>query len=185
LSDSNLTSGQESVASSPLRFASPLRRLAAMLYDVLPLIAVVMVATAPFIPFLNGRVLLPSEVGVLAYVYWLWEIVVIVLFFGVFWTRKGRTLGMQAWRLRIETSEGQLPRWRDVVQRLAWATVPWLPAFVTMTIAEHVTARNTIMPIGAALLVLVLLNYCAAWWDSQRRAWHDRWLRTRIVMRDA
>jgi uncharacterized RDD family membrane protein YckC len=165
-----------------LCYAGPLRRLGAMVYDLLLVIAVLMLATAPFVPFLNGQVLMPQEVGALAYVYWTWEIIVIVAFLGFFWTRRGCTLGMQAWRLRIETNEGRLPSWRDALERIAWALAPWLPGFSLIAIAEG-GGGYPLMRVGCAGLSLGLLNYCAAYFDPQRRAWHDRRLKTRIVVR--
>ena len=161
--------------------ASPWRRLGAMIYDFLLLFAVLMLATVPFLPFLHGRVLVPREVGALAYVYWLWEVIVVVAFLGFFWTRKGCTLGMQAWRLRIETLNGQRPSWRDVIERVAFATLPWLPAFLVLSIAEHTAARRVYMTVGIVLIAFVPLNYLAGYWDVKRRALHERTLQTRIV----
>ena len=163
--------------------AGPLRRLGAMLYDTLLVIAVLMIATLPFLPLANGRVLTPREVGALAYLYWAWELAVVAAYFGFFWTRKGRTLGMQAWRLRIERFDSILPTWGDAMLRLSSACLPWLPGFAIMTIAEHVATREPLMQIGVGALSLGLLNYFIAYFDTERRALHDRWLQTRIVRR--
>ena len=80
---------------------------------------------------------------------------VVVLFFGWFWTRSGQTLGMQAWRLRIETLAGDRLGWRQALLRLALATVS-LACF------------------GA--------GYWSLLFDPERRTWHDRWTRTRVVL---
>jgi uncharacterized RDD family membrane protein YckC len=173
MSDSSLSDGPVS--------AGPLRRFGAMLYDTLIVIALQFVATLPFLPFLHGRVLMASEVGALAYFYHAWQVLVIVLFFGFFWTRNGRTLGTQAWRLRVEKESGALPSWRDAIMRLLFASLPWLPAFAVLTAAEHFEPRQLLLQIGVALLGLGLLNYLAAYIDPRRRSWHDRFLRTRVV----
>jgi uncharacterized RDD family membrane protein YckC len=161
--------------------AGPLRRLGAMFYDLLLIVALQIVATLPFLPFLQDRVLVASEAGWLAYAYRLWQLALVILFFGFFWTRKGRTLGMQAWRLRMLTTEGALPSWRDALQRLMLATVPWLPAFAVLTAADYLQPRAALLWIGGVLLALGFANYFIAWLDPERRSWHDRFLRTRVI----
>ena len=77
-----------------------------------------------------------------------------VLFFGWFWTRWGQTLGMQAWRLRIERLDGSRPTWPQSLARLLGACV-------------------SAACLGAGYWVILF--------DPRRRAWHDRWSGTRIV----
>ena len=157
--------------------ANPLRRLGAMLYDALLCTAMLMIATLPFLPFIqNGNRLQ----GPALYAHRVWLLSVWIAFFGYFWTRKGRTLGMQAWRLRIETSRGELPTWRDALARLALAAVPWLPAYVALSVAATFSL-DTVRSVGLMLFALVPLNYLMAWFDPKRRAWHDRFLGTKIV----
>ncbi|MEQ8204620.1 MAG: RDD family protein, partial [Woeseia sp.] len=50
------------------------------------------------------------------------------LFFVVFWSRYGRTLGMQSWGLRIEDGQGQLPGIGACSVRFVVALVSWVPA---------------------------------------------------------
>ncbi|MBC7984261.1 MAG: RDD family protein [Candidatus Obscuribacterales bacterium] len=171
----------DSTSSSAIS-TGPSRRFGAMFYDGLLCIALLMVATLPFIPFAEGHMLVPSEVGALAYVYRIVLCILVVLFFGFFWTNKGRTLGMQAWRLQVETLSGGLPSWRDVAMRLALACVPWMPALITLAIAEQCSLPNVRL-VGLSLVALGPLNYLVALIDPQRRAWHDRFLQTRIVRR--
>ena len=80
---------------------------------------------------------------------------IVILFFGLFWTRRGQTLGMTAWRLRVEREDGSLLNWADVIKRLAAATVS---------------------------LVLAFAGYWWIWIDRDKLAWHDRWTRTRVVV---
>jgi uncharacterized RDD family membrane protein YckC len=160
--------------------ATPLRRTGAMVYDFMLLLAVEMVVTALFLPWLHGRVMVASEVGTVAYAYRAVQAGVAVAFFGFFWTRNGRTLGMQVWGLRMRTLSGALPSWRDAVLRCLAATVPWLPALAMGIAADYFPPRNLLLQIATGLLALVVLNYLVAYWDGERRAWHDRWLKTRI-----
>jgi uncharacterized RDD family membrane protein YckC len=135
--------------------ASLPRRLGAIVYDALLLTALLMVATALFLPFTHGEAITAHDHPVLVWAYRATLVALTAGFYGTFWTRRGQTLGMAAWRLRIERQDGRLPGWRDAVVRLAAAVLSWLPAG---------------------------LGY---WWmlvDRERLTWHDRLSGTRIVL---
>ena len=134
--------------------AGVLRRFGAMLYDLLVIIALAVIVTLLFLPF-TGKGITPRESGAVEYVYRAVLLLVIVLFFCVFWTWRGQTLGMLAWRLRVERNDGTFLTWRDALIRLAGAWVSF-----------------------AALG----LGYFWIWVDRERLAWHDRWSGTRVVV---
>ncbi|HVY24734.1 MAG TPA: RDD family protein [Steroidobacteraceae bacterium] len=164
------------------RPGSVIRRIGAMIYDMLLLIAVLLVATIPFTAIFGKQVLIPSAVGWFAYlVYLFWQVLVVVLFFGFFWTRRGQTLGMQVWRLRVEDEHGQLLSWRLVIRRLLFAALPWLPGYIVLIASE--TAHSMALKwSGEALLLLVLVNLMMARFSPSHRTWHDRMARSRVVM---
>jgi uncharacterized RDD family membrane protein YckC len=43
------------------------------------------------------------------------------LFFGWFWTNSGQTLGMQAWRIKVQNADGTAIGWRQTLLRFASA----------------------------------------------------------------
>jgi uncharacterized RDD family membrane protein YckC len=135
--------------------AGLLRRLGAMLYDGLLLLALLMVATALFLPLTGGEAISPRDHPLLEFVYRAVLVLLTVGFFGVFWTRRGQTLGMASWRVRVEREDGTLLDWGDTVRRLAAALLSWLP-------------------LGLGFLWVLV--------DPQRRAWHDRLSRSRVVV---
>lgn len=137
------------------RPAGLLRRLAALFYDSLLLVAVFMVATALFLPLTGGEAIDPRDHPALEWAYRAVLVLLTVGFFGLFWTRRGQTLGMASWRLRVEREDGGRLTWGDCVMRLAGAVLAWLP-------------------LG--------LGYLWIAFDPQGRAWHDRLSRTRVVM---
>jgi uncharacterized RDD family membrane protein YckC len=159
--------------------ASPLRRFGAIVYDTLLVAALLMVVTALFLLITRAPVT-PSS-GWLLYLFRTVILVVTCLFFAYFWTAKGRTLGMQAWRIRIERIDGSLPSLRDVIMRLLFAALPWGPSAVLAILAVHPNAPRLFATMAYCLLALVPLNYASAWFDKRRRSWHDRFLQTRIV----
>ncbi len=127
-----------------------LRRMAAMLYDTLLILACLFLVTIPFIAARGGE---PVEVdGNL--VYQAVVMLVIYTFFAGFWTRSGRTLGMQSWGLQLETRDGSLPS-------LSAATIRFFAALISWA------------PLG--------LGFFWQLWDKEHLTWHDRLSRTRLV----
>ncbi|GAA5317863.1 MAG: RDD family protein [Candidatus Pelagadaptatus aseana] len=101
---SHNTSPQETVA-----IAGLMRRLGAMVYDSLILMAVLMAygSIALFVkykifqaPHIQGE---KMELGLIGFVLML---VVIIGFYSFFWMRGGQTVGMKAWRLRLVNDQG-------------------------------------------------------------------------------
>ena len=80
------------------------RRIGAMTYDGLLVLALLFLGTLPFNAVRGGEAVEPGD-AVLQFTLAL----IIYLFFVVFWVRYSRTLGMQSWGLRIETFDGGKP----------------------------------------------------------------------------
>lgn len=126
------------------------RRMMALLYDSIAVFTVVYFSM--FIPVVAaGRIIEPGNPFMSAYM-----LAVIYGYFALCWTR-GRSLGMQAWKLVIVAGEGgRRPT-------LSEATLRFLAAAVSIAA-------------GGA-------GYLAALFDREHRAWHDRWSHTRLVLR--
>ena len=127
-----------------------LRRVAAMLYDGLLILALLFLATLPFIAVRGGDPVEANE----NLMYRLILCLVIFVFFVGFWTRSGRTLGMQSWRLQLQTNDGGEVSTKVATLRFFAALISWLPAG---------------------------LGFWWSLWDSDRLTWHDRISGTRIV----
>ncbi|MDG1750332.1 MAG: RDD family protein [Thalassotalea sp.] len=99
-----------------------IRRLASWVYDVLLSIAIYMVAGAVgFLIFavfayfglvdMNGHQhLIEAQQSSLLYssLIYAWSIAWVSYFFIFFWAKSGQTLGMKAWRLRVQNQDGTL-----------------------------------------------------------------------------
>ncbi|MEJ2256918.1 MAG: RDD family protein [Woeseiaceae bacterium] len=127
-----------------------LRRLAAIVYDALLVGALLFVATVPFIAVRGGE---PVEVGD-NMVYRIVLVLVVYAFFVGFWTRWGRTLGMQSWGLQLQTNEDRKPTLASASVRFIAAIISWLPAG---------------------------LGFWWQLWDRDKLTWHDRISGTRLV----
>lgn len=129
--------------------ASLLRRLGAMLYDTLLIIALMFFATIPFVVISGGEAVKPESL-----IYQLILLGVVYLFLVGFWCRRGSTLGMLAWGLRLETDDGALPG-------LAQSSI-----------------RFVIAPIS---LLVGGLGFFWQLWDAEHQTWHDKLSRTRLM----
>ena len=127
-----------------------LRRFAAIAYDLLLVAAVLFIVTIPFIAVRGGE---PVEIGD-NLPYRIALVIVIYTFYVGFWTRSGRTLGMQSWGLQLETKDGHHPTLASASLRFFAAIVSWLP-------------------LG--------LGFLWQLWDKDRLTWHDRISGTRVV----
>jgi uncharacterized RDD family membrane protein YckC len=76
-----------------------LRRIAAFLYDCLLLIAIFFLITSIAITFNNGQAIQHPGFYLGLYLF-------AFFFFDWFWRHGGQTLGMRAWRLKVEGIEG-------------------------------------------------------------------------------
>ncbi|MDH3372866.1 MAG: RDD family protein [Gammaproteobacteria bacterium] len=126
-----------------------LRRFGAILYDSLLVLALLFLTTIPFVAVRGGE---PVEAGD-NLLYQLSIVLVVFLFFTGFWSRSGRTLGMQSWGLRIETPDGDIPTFMAASIRFVVAILSWLP-------------------LG--------LGFFWQLWDKDSLTWHDRLSGTRL-----
>jgi uncharacterized RDD family membrane protein YckC len=129
---------------------SLLRRVGAMLYDTLLIIAVLFIVTIPFIALRGGE---PVESGS-NFPYQITLGVVVFVFFVGFWSRSGRTLGMQSGGVRAETESGQIPSVGQASIRFFASILSWLP-------------------LG--------LGFLWQLWDKEKLTWHDRLSGTRLM----
>ena len=127
-----------------------LRRVAAMLYDGLLVLALLFLVTLPFIALRGGDPVESNE----NLAYQLTICLVIYGFFVGFWSRSGRTLGMQSWRLQLETEDGS-----EV--GIYTANIRFFAALLSL------------LPAG--------LGFLWSLWDRDKLTWHDRISKTRIV----
>ena len=134
-----------------LRSVGMPRRLAAVFYDLLLLVALWMLVTALFLP-LNGGLALAHD-SPLYDAYRITLASATLLFFTGFWSRGGQTLGMRAWHFKVVRDNGRPLRFSDALKRAAAALVSLAPAG---------------------------LGFWWALFDPQSLAWHDRLSGTRL-----
>ena len=137
------------------------RRLAAIFYDALLCVALLMVTTfiykliwMAFVGQAKLRQL--SETGSLDGDPLLSSLLLFALFafFAKFWTHAGQTLGMQVWGIRVQNADGTgISLWQALL-RFVVAIASWL---------------------------CVGLGFFWSLFDKQKRSWHDMYSETQLV----
>lgn len=99
------------------------RRLGAIVYDSLLVLALLFLGTLPFVAARHGEPVAAGDT-----LYQLTMLMLAYAFFAGFWSAAGRTLGMQSWGLRLETIDGGKPGVLRASLRFFCAILSWLPA---------------------------------------------------------
>jgi uncharacterized RDD family membrane protein YckC len=97
-----------------------LRRLAAIIYDLLLLIAVLFVATALLLPLNKGEAFTAQQ-----FFYPLYLLIISFLFYAWFWTHGGQTLGLRAWKIKVLTFDLKPVSWKQALLRFVTAILSW------------------------------------------------------------
>ncbi|WP_087106858.1 RDD family protein [Parendozoicomonas haliclonae] len=142
--------------SSPAYLPAPLwRRLAAMVYDSMLLIALIFVVTAIYHGVVNNW-LLGVEDAPVGFNPFLSTIYVFICFFFLahFWGKNGQTLGMQAWRLRVQKSDGS-------------------NISLMQSLLRFVVGILSLAPAGLGLFWMLV--------DKDKKTWYDRYAETEVV----
>lgn len=141
--------------------AGLLRRLAALVYDVFLLFGLMVVplflltAIRSHSTFSNESVTHDLPPIAPAPVMWLYMVCIVGGFYGYFWHKTGQTLGMQAWRIRVDNCSGGRPNLRQCFIR-------------------GISGLISLGLFGIGFLWLLI--------DREHRAWHDRLSATRVVV---
>jgi uncharacterized RDD family membrane protein YckC len=80
---------------------SILTRLAAMVYELLLVTAVVFVASFIVLPFVGEL-----KAAWQRHFFQVWILLVLFVYFAAFWLRSGQTLAMKTWRIRLVNRDG-------------------------------------------------------------------------------
>ncbi|QPK62201.1 RDD family protein [Methylomonas sp. LL1] len=97
-----------------------LRRMCAVVYDALLLLAVLFFAAAIALPFNSGQAFTAGQ-----YYFPLYLFGISYLFYAWFWTHGGQTLGLRAWKIKLCNLDGSGIGWRRASLRFFAAILSW------------------------------------------------------------
>jgi uncharacterized RDD family membrane protein YckC len=148
------------------------RRLACFLYEGVLLFGVVVVAGLVYGVAMQQRHALQGTTGLQALLF-----VVLGLYFGWFWTRRGQTLAMQTWHIRLVTCSGEPLSWPRALARYLLSWLWFLPALGVL----QWSGLSGAWPAFGTLLAGVVVYAALALLHPQRQYWHDALCGTRLV----
>ena len=107
------------------------RRFASLVYDTLAIIAFSMLTVVLYLFAIQGLISLDvialngaedvsariQDSLLLSGIRSSLLVLVGLVFFGYFWTKSGQTIGMRAWRLKVQTHQGNLISWPQAIIR--------------------------------------------------------------------
>ena len=154
--------------------ASIAPRLAALLYDLLIALALLLVvgllaqlAThARLVTMRGGHAQVPLAYQGL-------QLAVLIGYFVLSWWRGGQSIGARAWRLRVLAADGAPPRLPRALLRALLAAAPLL----ALLLGRVASPRVALLAVAA----LWVIDYAALPFDRARRTLHDRLSGTRLV----
>ncbi len=108
------------------------RRFGSYIYDALMVLAIFMVAgylgigILIYLDHLNVIAIVRAEFEIdwhqtntlYYYAYHAWNLAWVSFFFIYFWSKKGQTIGMRAWRLKVQNQDGSLMSKTTAIKRL-------------------------------------------------------------------
>lgn len=128
------------------------KRLLAMVYDFMVVVAIWMIIGAVAVTANQGEAI-DSPLGNATLKSAL--LLLTFLYFGYSWTKTGQTLGMLAWRLRIQSMDGKTLSWQQSLIRFFAA---------------------------AFSLACLGLGYLTMLFGDEKLTWHDRWSDSVVVV---
>src|SRR5690349_8601287 len=99
-----------------------LRRLGAMTYDALLLLAILMLLSYPYVWLTGGG----RQSLIVHAIYQIYLLAICFFYYGGFWVHGGQTLGLRTWRLQLVRTDGGTITWVDAFKRFAAALLSLL-----------------------------------------------------------
>ncbi|MBO69164.1 MAG: hypothetical protein CL398_12755 [Acidiferrobacteraceae bacterium] len=152
--------------------AGLMRRISALLYDMLLVTAATFIAflPAPLIgSFIDESIWGTSLTSL--YLLGVW-----FFFLGWFWTHGGQTLGMKAWRIKVIHVHALRVRWGTAAARFGISNAGFL--LLLMLVSQGLLTGQLAAILGFAIFLFAFLWILV---DNQHCALHDRLSSTRIV----
>lgn len=150
----------------PAALPCPLwRRLAALVYDLLIVVALVMVVGLLCQLATGGTLIATGAHTVIPVWYPLLQGLVIAAYFIGSWRRGGQTLGMRPWRIQLTRHDGGVPSLAQTTLRLLVAAAPLLLLTAAPLLGLHALLWT--------LALAWVLWFVPALFDPRRRAVHD------------
>ncbi len=156
--------------------AGLLRRLGAFAYDILLLMALIVIAGFIALPFTGGEAPHSGNPYYQTYLF-----ILSFSFFAWFWTRGGQTLGMRAWRLRVQNDDGSAISWSQALLRF----MSGVASMVLIGAGFYFMKSEPNTPVyflGIAAWVIFVVSFLWILVDKKKLAWQDHFSSCKVVV---
>ena len=150
------------------------RRIAALPYEALLLLALALVMSFP-IAGLKGATL----GGAPQVIFQIYLVAVVFAYFTWLWRHGGQTLPMKTWRFKVVARDGGALDWQRASLRFIFAGLFYGPAIAGTMMMFFPNRISPLLTIWTFLPTFATLFW--ARFDTDRQFLHDRWAGTRIV----
>jgi uncharacterized RDD family membrane protein YckC len=141
------------------------RRLLALVYDLLIVVAIVMVVGLLCQLATGGQLIHTDGKAVVPIWYQALQALVVLAYFISSWRRGGQTVGMRPWRIRVTRDDGGTPSLQQALIRALVAATP----LVLLMLEPMIGLRPTLW----MLLLVWTAWFAVALFDPRQRAVHD------------
>jgi Predicted membrane protein/domain len=148
------------------------RRLLALVYDLLIVVAIVMVVGLLCQLATGGQLIHTAGKTVVPIWYQLLQALVVMAYFISSWRRGGQTVGMRPWRIRVTRDDGGTISLQQALIRVLVAAAP----LVLLMLEPMIGLQATLW----TLLIVWAAWFAVALFDPRRRAVHDFAARTEV-----
>lgn len=152
---------------------SRLRRFACMMYEAVLLFGVIFLASYLFDTLTQSRDALMLRHGRQAVVF-----IAVGIYFIMCWRKRGQTLPMKTWNIRLVDRNGASPSTDRLILRyiLLWP-LPLLAALLVLVASRYTGYSSTDLLIIFAPFTIFIWT----WFDPEQQFLHDRLLGTRLA----
>lgn len=151
--------------SATLQPASLLRRTAGLVYDLVAVVAIVMVVGMVCQAATGGHLVHTGAHVTIAWWYRPLQYLVVVAYFLASWLRGGQTLGMRPWRMRLCMADGGAVTPGAALLRAGTMSLPLLVLALGHTVSPRIAM------LGACGIWLAFFAFALP--DRRRRGLHD------------
>ena len=136
-----------------MKYISIWRRIASLLYDIVLIVALVIIMYMPLLSF-NIEENFILKITAQIYVY-----LIIQYFFVWFWVNSNGTLGMKSWRVKISDTNGNKITYKKAILRFNVSLIYFLIiGFLVFTYYKHSEMNYFLLMLLAILLLFPLIR---------------------------
>lgn len=154
-------------------FANLKRRLVVLIYEALLVFAVIFFSDLLFSLSVKS---FSFHQETLRHLRQLFLFIVIGVYFIYFWTKKGQTLAMKTWRIKIVNKDGHLISFRQALARYVLCWMWFAPALLINTLF-HFTQWKSVITLILSMLAWGTLSL----FTRHRQFLHDVWCKTYVI----